>query len=177
MLYNAWEGDETLQHKPYRPFNPKHPMSIFIASCKAAYLFVLRLARRLFEVYALRYGREHKCYARVVELSRRPVPAHIPDVQADEFPDKVNLFTRVADFDPKKQVLLATVHIPGGCKWFPLCLTDVDSVRTYNGRLSGVLSYRAYYRYKHRSPTFKKNTHRKRQPYNFKRLFRKYKCC
>ena len=177
MIYNCHQGNNELIHPPYKVFNKRHPMSIFIRSCKSAYLFALHLCKRLLKNYSLRYKKQHKCYERVLELCSKPVPADIPDVQADNFPEKENLYTMSETFNNKKQVLLATTDIPAGCKWFPLCLTDTDSVRMHDGKLSGVRSYRAYYQFKAKSPTFKKPFTRKQKPYNFTRLFRKYACC
>ena len=146
-------------------------MSVFTGSCKSAYLFVLRLAVRLCMEYSARYGRRHGCESRLRELARLPVPRHIPTVQPDEFPGKINSYNMTDEYKTKSHVYLATRDIPAGCKWFPLCLSDLDSLRCIDGHLSGVASYRAYYMFKANSPTFKKPFLRRKRKYNFKKLF------
>jgi len=61
MLCTALHSHSSLPDIPYKPAHPKHPCTIWAASCRCNYQWLCDLGHALSEEYTHRYGKIHKC--------------------------------------------------------------------------------------------------------------------
>jgi len=117
MLYTAWffsgESHIVVDSAPfnksgtargYRPAHKGHPMTMWVASSKANYIFAAEIALALANEYTLRYGKVHSCQIHAEWL-------------ISNIPSRFELRT-----SPK--AYYATLDIPHGLTPIPECMPD-----------------------------------------------------
>ena len=64
MHLNGMEG-------PYKPNHPKHPSTLWTAESSANWVSLLSHAFALCEEYEERFGKKHKCYSILLDMSKK----------------------------------------------------------------------------------------------------------
>jgi hypothetical protein len=106
--------------KPYRKTHFNHPTAKWVRRSRHNYYYTCLMAVELCREYTKRYGKVHKCQARVKWLCH-------------------NIITQPDRTPYKETTYFATINVPLGCTRVPLAMPE----KYYNQDL--IKSYRQYY--------------------------------
>ena len=167
VLYAAWHVNRgklpkiPSGEKPAYKLNHKnHPITKWVRESPQNYMWTLNYALELAKEYSYRYSEEgkapkvHGCVDHLIRLKEWGFPTKTCIEEVQEPPKKKI---------KKEPTVYATIDIPKGTTPFPLCFGKEGKkfMVKREGKFSGVLSYREYYRSKPAS--FKK------KPFGYKK--------
>lgn len=169
---------------PYKVTHSRHPVTLYIAGCKAHYLFALELAVALGRAFERRYKHPHKSAYHAVALLQSGAPDVMPDSidvgQWSEWLRKLTIGGK--PLDPLKiddaVRKTGTINPPKGTQFGVMCFgvegANKDDKQAMwlrlacpdeNGRVDCVRAHRNYY--EHKSTKFAMRWSKQDQPPSF----------
>lgn len=169
---------------PYKVTHSRHPVTLYIAGCKAHYLFALELASALGRVFERRYGHPHKSAYHAAALLQSGAPDVMPDSidvkQWAEWMGKLTIDDKLLDPIKVDEAVrkTGTINPPKGTQFGVMCF-GVDGANEdekqavwhrlacpdEDGRVNCVRAHRNYYQ--HKSTKFAMRWSKQAQPPSF----------